>query len=85
MSKKENYVRIIVRGILTKVKKGEKGMDIQKEKEEIRKLLDEVNASIEKEDIDNASKKELLEYIKLNLEIEKKLAVIDAWEKANKQ
>lgn len=60
-------------------------MDIQKEKEEIRKLLDEVNASIEKEDIDNASKKELLEYIKLNLEIEKKLAVIDAWEKANKE
>ena len=59
-------------------------MDIQKEKEEIKRLLDEVNSSIEKEDIDNASKRELLEYIKINLEIEKKLAVIDAWEKAKK-
>ena len=59
-------------------------MDIQKEKEEIKRLLDEVNSSIEKEDIDNASKRELLEYIKINLEIEKKLAIIDAWEKAKK-
>ncbi len=59
-------------------------MDIQKEKEEIKKLLDEVNSNLEKEDIDNASKKELLEYIKLNLEIEKKLAVIGEWEKAKK-
>lgn len=59
-------------------------MNIQKEKEEIKKLLDEVNSSIEKEEIDNASKRELLEYIKLNLDIEKKLAVIDAWEKAKK-
>ncbi len=59
-------------------------MDIQKEKEEIKKLLDEVNSNLEKEEIDNASKKELLEYIKLNLEIEKKLAVIGEWEKAKK-
>lgn len=60
-------------------------MDIKKEKEEIRKLLDEINSNIEKEDLDNASKKELLEYIKLNLEIEQKLAVIEAWEKAQKK
>ena len=44
-------------------------MDIQKEKEEIKRLLDEVNSSIEKEDIDNASKRELLEYIKINFYI----------------
>ncbi len=60
-------------------------MDIQKEKEEIRKLLDEINSNIEQEDIDNASKKELLEFIKVNLEIEKKMAVLDAWEEANKK
>lgn len=60
-------------------------MDVKKEKEEIRKLLDEINSNIEKEDLDNASKKELLEYIKLNLEIEQKLAVIEAWEKAQKK
>lgn len=60
-------------------------MDIKKEKEEIRRLLDEVNSNIEKEDLDNESKKELLEYVKLNLEIEKKLAVIEAWEKAQKK
>ena len=59
-------------------------MDIQKEKEEIKKLLDEVNSNLEKEEIENTSKKELLEYIKLNLEIEKKLAVIGEWEKAKK-
>lgn len=60
-------------------------MDIQKEKEEIRKLLDEINSNIEQEDIDNASKKELLEFIKVNLEIERKMAVLDAWEEANKK
>ncbi len=60
-------------------------MDIQKEKQEIKKLLDEVNSSIEQEDIDNASKRELLEFVKLSLEIEKKMAVLDAWEEANKK
>ena len=60
-------------------------MDIQREKEEIRKLLDQVNSSIDQKDIDNASKRELLEFIKLNLEIEKKMAILDAWEKANKK
>lgn len=60
-------------------------MNIQKEKEEIKKLLDEVNASIEQKDIDNASKRELLEFIKVSLEVERKMAVLDAWEKANKE
>ncbi len=60
-------------------------MNFQKEKEELKKLLDEINSSIEKEDIDNASKRELLEFIKVSLEIEKKIAVIDAWEEANKK
>ncbi len=60
-------------------------MNIQKEKEELKKLLDEVNSSIEQEDIDNASRRELLEFIKVNLEIEKKMAVLDAWEEANKK
>ena len=60
-------------------------MDIQREKEEIRKLLDQVNSSIDQKDIDNASKRELLEFIKLNLEIEKKMAILDDWEKANKK
>ena len=58
-------------------------MDIKREKEKIREALNIINESLSKDNIDNAEKKELLEYLKLNLEIEKKLAVIEAWEQAN--
>lgn len=55
-------------------------MDIQKEKEEIIKELQNINNDIKKEDLQNASTDELLKYAELNLEIRKKLEMIQALE-----
>ena len=55
-------------------------MDIQKEKEEIIKELQDINNDIKKEDLQKASTDELLKYAELNLEIRKKLEMIQALE-----
>ena len=55
-------------------------MDIQKEKEEIIKELDNINESVTKEDLKNASMEELLKYAELNLEIRKKIEMLQALE-----
>ena len=57
--------------------------ELMKAKEEILKQLDEINKNITEEDLKNATVKELAEYTKLTLEIQKKLAVIEALEKSN--
>ena len=59
-------------------------MDIQKEKEEIIKELQKINEQITKEDIANATTEELLEYFELNMNIKRKLEIIQALEKDNK-
>lgn len=56
---------------------------LMKTKEEILNRLEEINKSITKEDIKNASVSELAEYTKLTLEIQKKLEIIEEIEKAN--
>lgn len=55
---------------------------LMKTKEEILNRLEEINKSITKEDIKNASVSELAEYTKLTLEIQKKLLIIEAVEKS---
>lgn len=57
--------------------------ELMKTKEEILKQLDEINKNITQEDLKNATVEELAEYTKLTLEIQKKLAVIEAIEKSN--
>lgn len=57
-------------------------MDIKKEKELLLKELETVNSSISKEDIKKLSKKELLEFAKVNLEIQKNLTILQAAEDA---
>ena len=53
-------------------------MDIQEKKEEILKELEKVNAEITPEDIKEASTEDLAKYLELNLEIQKKLEILDA-------
>ena len=48
-------------------------MDIQKE-------IDNINESVTKEDLKNASMEELLKYAELNLEIRKKIEMLQALE-----
>ncbi|MBQ3145972.1 MAG: hypothetical protein IJB90_05425 [Clostridia bacterium] len=57
-------------------------MDIRKEKELLTKKLEEINANISKEDIKKLSRKELLEFAKVNLEIQKNLTILQAAEDA---
>lgn len=52
-------------------------------KEELLKQLEEINKNITKEDLENATNEELLEYTKLTLEIKKKIIAIEAIEKGN--
>ena len=56
--------------------------ELMKQKEEIIRQLDEINNNISEEDLKNASTKELAEYTKLTLEIQKKLLIIEAVEKS---
>lgn len=56
-------------------------MDIQEKKNEILKELEKVNSEISKEDIEKASTEELERYLELNLEIQKKLEMLDAIKK----
>lgn len=53
-------------------------MDIQEKKEELLKELEKVNAEITPEDIKEASTEDLAKYLELNLEIQKKLEILDA-------
>lgn len=56
--------------------------ELMRQKEEIIRQLDEINNNISEEDLKNASTKELAEYTKLTLEIQKKLLIIEAVEKS---
>ena len=56
--------------------------ELMRQKEEIIRQLDEINNNISEEDLKKASTKELAEYTKLTLEIQKKLLVIEAVEKS---
>ncbi len=53
-------------------------MDIQEKREQILKELEKINAEVRPEDIKNASNEDLAEYLKLNLEIQRKLEILDA-------
>ena len=53
-------------------------MDIQGKREQILKELEKINAEVRPEDIKNASNEDLAEYLKLNLEIQRKLEILDA-------
>lgn len=57
-------------------------MDIKKEKDLLLKELESVNSNISQEDIKKLSKKELLEFTKVNLKIQKNLAILQAAENA---
>lgn len=57
-------------------------MDLKEKKELILKQLEAVNSEIKKEDIKKLSKRELLEFTKLNLEIQKNLEILQAAEDA---
>lgn len=52
-------------------------MDIQEKKEQLLKKLDMINGEIKSEDIKGASTEELMEYLKLNLEIQKKIEILE--------
>ncbi len=52
-------------------------MDIQEKKEQLLKKLDMINGEIKSEDIKEASTEELMEYLKLNLEIQKKIEILE--------
>ena len=57
-------------------------MDIKREKEMLLKKLEAVNSEISEEDIKKLSKKELLEFTKVNLKIQKNLAILKSAEDA---
>lgn len=57
-------------------------MNLKEKKELILKQLEAVNSEIKEEDIKKLSKKELLEFTKLNLEIQKNLTILQAAEDA---
>ena len=75
LSKKNRYVKIFLWKV-TNVKGGYI-MDIQK-KEELKKEVDRINETITPKDIKEASTEELAEYLKLNLEIKRKIELIEA-------
>ena len=52
-------------------------MDIQEKKEQLLKKLDMINGEIKSEDIKGASTEELMEYLKLKLEIQKKIEILE--------
>lgn len=52
-------------------------MDIQEKKEKILKELEKINATIQPEDIKKAKTEELVKYLELNLQIQKKLEILD--------
>lgn len=57
-------------------------MEIRDKKDQLIKVLEKVNSNITKEDIEKMSKEELLEFTKLNLEIQKNLTILQAAEDA---
>lgn len=56
-------------------------MDIQEKREQILKELEKINAEVRPEDIKNASNEDLAKYLELNLEIQRKLELLDAIKK----
>ena len=63
--------------VFIKNENGEYYMDIQEKKEQLLKKLDMINGEIKSEDIKEASTEELMEYLKLNLEIQKKIEILE--------
>lgn len=56
-------------------------MDIQERKQEILRELEKINAEIRPEDIKEASTEDLAKYLELNLQIQKKLEILDTIKK----
>ena len=63
--------------VFIKNEKGEYYNQIQEKKEQLLKKLDMINGEIKSEDIKEASTEELMEYLKLNLEIQKKIEILE--------
>lgn len=57
-------------------------MEIKEEKDLLVKELEKINANITKEDLKKLSRKEQLEFAKVNLKIQKNLAILQAAEDA---
>lgn len=55
-------------------------MEIKEKKELLMRELDKINSDISKEDIKKLSRKDLLELAKVNLEIQKNLAILQVAE-----
>ncbi len=53
-------------------------MSILEEKANLEKKLQEINDTVSREDIENATTDELKRYLQLNLQIKEKLEIIDA-------
>lgn len=53
-------------------------MNILEEKANLEKKLQEINDTVSREDIENATTDELKRYLQLNLQIKEKLEIIDA-------
>lgn len=53
-------------------------MNIQEKKEMIIKELEKINTALRPEDIKEASTEELVKYLELNLDIKRKLEIIEA-------
>lgn len=58
-------------------------MSILEEKANLERKLQEINNNISSEDIKSATTEELKEYLKLNLQIKKKLEILDAISNSN--
>ena len=52
-------------------------MSILEEKANLEKKLQEINDTVSREDIENATTDELKRYLQLNLQIKEKLEIID--------
>ena len=53
-------------------------MNILEEKANLEKKLQEINDTVSREDVENATTDELKRYLQLNLQIKEKLEIIDA-------
>lgn len=57
-------------------------MDIKEKKKNLEKQLEQLNSNLNKEELEKISRKELLELVKINLEIQKNLTILQAAEDA---
>lgn len=70
-------VKYLIVLIKRKLRRENRYMDIQEKKEKILKELEKINATIQPEDIKKAKTEELVKYLELNLQIQKKLEILD--------